>query len=107
MPVKRRIRRGFATNVLCVLKHEGAAPVGWLARRFGHSETAGQRLMDSLERQGLVRLSTVMHPGGKYYLTDRGWIATGRGAACRRSIQPGHPPVHYVPMRGARRKRRR
>lgn len=106
MAAKRRIRTGFATNVLCVLKHEGAAPADWLARRFGHSAAAGERLMNSLERQGLVRMSTVMH-AGSYYLTERGWIATGRGAACRRSIEPGRPPVQYVPMRGARKRRRR
>lgn len=102
MAVKRRIRTGFATNVMCVLKHEGVASPSYLARRFGHSPAAAERLMDSLERQGLVQMSTVMTPG-KYLLTSHGHSKMARSKACS-GFRHDRPP-QYVPMRGSRKRR--
>lgn len=103
MAAKRRIRTGFATNALCVLKHEGVASPAYLAKRFGHSTAAAERMMDSLERQGLVQMSTVMTPG-KYLLTNHGHSKMARSSACRGFRYDR--PTQYVPMRGSRRKRR-
>jgi len=113
MAVKRKIRKGLATNVLCVLRNEGGAPPGWLARRFDHSESTVQRTLDSLERQGAIRLSTVMS-AGNYYLTDRGYSVLARSRnVCptpkRFAVTRAYSDRLYVPIgrAGARRRRRR
>ena len=107
MAVKRKIRKGLATNVLCVLRNEGAAPDDWLARRFGHSEETLRRTMESLERQGVVRWS-MMHHG--YALTSRGHSVMYRAGArvCptpkRFAVTRAHSDRLYVPIGRARRR---
>jgi hypothetical protein len=83
MAVKRKIQKGLATKILCVLKYVGRADERYLAKRFGYSPAAIDRTMGSLERQGIVRMSTVMS-AGTYGLTDRGHRAVSRGGGTKR-----------------------
>jgi len=75
MAVKRKIGKGLATQILCVLKFLGSADEKYFARRFGYSRDAVDRTIASLERQGMVSTS-MMRPGG-YHLSQKGWIAVG------------------------------
>lgn len=83
MAAKRKIQKGLATKILCVLKYIGRADEPYLAKRFGYSRDAIDRTMGSLERQGIVRISTVMS-AGTYGLTDRGHRAVTRGGGTKR-----------------------
>ena len=106
MAVKRKNRKGLATNIMCVLKHEGTAPTGYLARRFGFSDTAIDRVMDALERRGVVRYYSVMSRG--YGLTDKGHRAVARSRACtspgRFQTTRAYSDSRYVPIGRARRR---
>lgn len=107
MAVKRKARKGLATNILCILKHEGVADARFFARRFGFSESAVDRTLNALERQGLAEMSTVMHPG-KYFLTQRGHSKVYRSKACPRGKSydeaRAYSTTRYVPIGRARRR---
>jgi predicted ArsR family transcriptional regulator len=76
MAAKRKIQKGLATKIMCVLKFVGRADDKYIAKRFGYSRDAVDRTMASLERQGVVSMSTVMS-AGTYGLTQKGYIAVG------------------------------
>lgn len=83
MASKRKIQKGLATKILCVLKYVGRADERYLAKRFGYSSAAIDRTMGALERRGVVRMSTVMS-AGTYGLTDRGHSAVARGGGTKK-----------------------
>ena len=106
MAAKRKLRKGLATNIMCVLHHEGAARPNFFARRFDYAEGTIQRTFDSLERRGLVQWS-MMH--NAYALTSKGRSATYRSRMCghlpkRFAVTRAHSDRLYVPIRGARRR---
>lgn len=76
MAVKRKIQKGLATKIMCVLKFLGHADDKYIAKKFGYSRDAVDRTMASLERQGVVRMNTVMS-AGTYGLTTKGFIKVG------------------------------
>lgn len=82
MAAKRKIQKGLATKILCVLKYVGNADDRYLSKRFGYSRDAIDRTMGSLERQGVVRMYTTMN--GEYGITDRGHRAVARGGGTKK-----------------------
>jgi predicted transcriptional regulator len=104
MAAKRKVRRGLATNILCVLKHEGKANDSYFARRFGYSVGTVERVLRSLENQGLAQMA--MADRGNYFLTQKGWGKVLRSKACPAgknfAVTRAHSDSRYVPIGGAR-----
>lgn len=92
MAAKRRIKKGFATDLLCTLRHQGAATTGYLARRFGYSETATDRALYSLAARNLIGLSP-MHPG-RWSLYPRGGSVLRKSGACPVSREGSYSGRH-------------
>jgi hypothetical protein len=80
MAVKRKIRKGLATDLLCTLRHQGAAKTEWLAKRLGYSVHATDRALMFLASRDLIGLSP-MHPG-KWSLYPRGASVLYKTGAC-------------------------
>jgi DNA-binding MarR family transcriptional regulator len=76
MVAKRKVQKGLATKVLCLLRHEGRAPSEHVARSFGYSVSAVDRVLRKLEDRGLVTTS-FMSPGS-YFVTNKGYSAVSR-----------------------------
>lgn len=72
---KRKIPKGLATKALCFLNYEGRADSQLLARQFGMTEGAMQRVLDKLEDRGLIKLGMMGRRNQDYYLRDRGYRA--------------------------------
>lgn len=82
MAVKRKIRKGLPTQVLCFLRHEGSADSQLLARQFNVTEGSMQRVLDKLEDKGLARLGIMGRRRQDYFLPDKGWL-TASHTRCR------------------------
>lgn len=80
MAAKRKIRKGFATDLLCFLHKEGAASTEHLARRFGYSSGVTDRALYYLSSRDLIGLSP-MHPGA-WSLYPKGASLIYRNQAC-------------------------
>ena len=107
MAVKRKLRKGLATKILCVLKHEGKANDTYFAQRFGYSVGTVERVLRSLEEHGLAKMA--MADRGNYFLTQKGWFTVGRSKACKTgknfAVTRAYSDSRYVPIGGARRRR--
>ena len=82
MAVKRRIRKGLATQVLCFLNHEGTADSQLLSRQFNVAEGTMQRVLDKLEDKKLAKQGIMGRRRQDYFVTTNGFI-TANHTRCK------------------------